>query len=201
MYDVPIRVAVISRNHVVRAGLVSLVAQLHGRAVVTDAASVDTDLGGHDIAIYDLGAGHDSSTYVDLQRLLDTGTQVIGLVYDTQRDTVPDVTGATRHVITLSVTPEQLLEVLERTTARREQRQGDSASLGLPGGLTEREFRVVALIGEGLSNAQIAKELYISDNTVKTYIRTGYRKLGLANRQSAMLWALEHGLSGGQVER
>jgi DNA-binding NarL/FixJ family response regulator len=201
MYDVPIRVAVISRHHVVRAGLVSLVAQLRGRAVVTDAASVDTDLCGHDIAIYDLGAGHDSSTYADLQRLLDTGTQVIGLVYDTQRDTVPDVTGATRHVITLSVTPEQLLEVLERTTARREQRQGDSASLGLPGGLTEREFRVVALIGEGLSNAQIAKELYISDNTVKTYIRTGYRKLGLANRQSAMLWALEHGLSGGQLER
>jgi DNA-binding NarL/FixJ family response regulator len=201
MSDLPIRVAVISRNHIVRAGLVNLVAQLHQRAVVTEAATVDTGLGHHDVAIYDLDAVEDASAYEELQHLLDTGTQVIGLIYDKLRETIPAAAGATSHLITLSVTPEQLLAVLERATSARQPYQVDAVEVQLPGGLTEREFRVIAMIGECLSNRQIAKDLFVSDNTVKTNIRMANRKLGVDSRSAAMLWALEHGLAGGPDRR
>jgi DNA-binding NarL/FixJ family response regulator len=201
MPDLPIRVAVISRNQLIRAGLVSLIAQMHDRAIITEAASVDRHLEFHDVAVYDIGAVEDTSAYTDLQRLLDTKTQVIGLVYDPMRDTVPEAAGATAHVITLSVTPEQLWEVLQRTTAPRQQHHGDPESLQLPAGLVEREFQVIELIGAGLSNRQIAKELFVSDNTVKTYVRTAYRKIGVTDRAGAMLWALEHGIAGGPERR
>lgn len=67
-------------------------------------------------------------------------------------------------------------------------------------GLTERELEVVELITAGLSNDDIAKSLYLSINSVKSYIRTGYRKIGATRRAQAVLWGVEHGLAP-QVER
>jgi DNA-binding NarL/FixJ family response regulator len=48
--------------------------------------------------------------------------------------------------------------------------------------LTERETEVLACLGEGLSNAQIAARLYLSEATVKGYVSRMLDKLGLANR-------------------
>ena len=195
--DMPIRVAVVSRNHVVRTGLVSLVAQLDELAVVTEAVTVDDALAPHDVAIYDLGGVQGHEAYVDLQRLRDDGDQVIGLVYDTERDTVLAELGSTFHVITLSVTAEQLLAVLRRTTPARTSGGSTTDEMSLPAGLTEQEFRTVELIGAGLTNEAIAGELYVSINTVKSYIRQAYRKMGVTDRSGAMLWAAQHGLAGG----
>ena len=200
-WDMPIRVAVVSRNHIVRAGLVSLLAQLEAKALVTESASVDDALEPHDVAIYDLGGVQGHQAYTDLQRLTDEGVQVIGLVYDTERDTVPAELGATRHVITLSVTPEQLLEVLRRTTPARESGGSTTDDKRLPAGLTEQEFRTIELIGAGLSNEAIAKELYVSINTVKSYIRAAYARMKVTERSGAILWAAQHGLSGGPDRR
>jgi DNA-binding NarL/FixJ family response regulator len=193
----PIRVAVVSPNHVVRTGLVSLVAQLQDRALVTEAVSVDAALAPHDVAIYDLGAVTGADAYRDLQRLTETRTQVIGLVYDPGRDTPAPLAGATSHVITLSVTPTQLMDVLRRTTPERPAGSSTTATQRLPCGLSEQEFRTLELVGAGLSNRAIAAELYVSVNTVKTYIRGAYAKIGVSNRSGALLWAMRHGLAGG----
>jgi DNA-binding NarL/FixJ family response regulator len=72
------------------------------------------------------------------------------------------------------------------------------SALGLdwPGrteGLTDREAEVVALITQGRSNREIAQVMYLSINTVKTYIRSAYRKIGVTGRSHAMLWGLDHG--------
>jgi len=155
----------------------------------------------HDVVIYDVGAVSHADAYGDLRRLLVDGTQVIGLVYDLDRDTVPSLPGATAHVITLSVTPEQLLAVLMRTTPPRPTGSSTRGVDSLPSGLTEQEFRILELIGAGLSNDQIAKELYLSVNSVKTYVRTGYRKIGATNRSDAMRWTHRHGLAGGPDHR
>lgn len=56
-------------------------------------------------------------------------------------------------------------------------------------GLTARETQVVYLIGRAHSNAEIARELGLSINSVKTYIRTAYRKLDVDSRAAAILWA------------
>jgi DNA-binding NarL/FixJ family response regulator len=62
-------------------------------------------------------------------------------------------------------------------------------------GLTAREAEVVALITQGLSNQEIAARSYLSINSVKSYIRTAYRKMGVDSRTKAVLWGMQHGLT------
>jgi len=51
-------------------------------------------------------------------------------------------------------------------------------------------------VGGGLSNAEIGRELFLSLNTVKSYIRSAYRKIGVRTRSQAVLWVLDHDLRG-----
>ena len=61
-------------------------------------------------------------------------------------------------------------------------------------GLTPREAEVVALITSGATNAEIAAQLFVSINSVKSYIRSAYRKMGVTSRAKAVLWGVEHGM-------
>jgi DNA-binding NarL/FixJ family response regulator len=61
--------------------------------------------------------------------------------------------------------------------------------------LTEREAEVLACLGAGLSNAQIARRLYLSEATVKGYVSRMLDKLGCANRTQAGLIAHDAGLA------
>ena len=62
-------------------------------------------------------------------------------------------------------------------------------------GLTPREAEVIALITQGRSNQEIAEQTCLSINSVKSYIRTSYRKMGVTSRTNAVLWGLEHGFA------
>jgi DNA-binding NarL/FixJ family response regulator len=62
-------------------------------------------------------------------------------------------------------------------------------------GLTDRESEILALITQGKSNAEVAKLTYLSPNTVKSYIRTIYRKIGVTSRTQAVLWGVRHGFT------
>ena len=59
-------------------------------------------------------------------------------------------------------------------------------------GLTSRELQIVSLIAKGYSNQEIADELYLSINSIKTYIRSAYRRIGVERRTQAVLWAITH---------
>jgi DNA-binding NarL/FixJ family response regulator len=60
-------------------------------------------------------------------------------------------------------------------------------------GLSAREAEVLELICRGMSNLEIAEQLYVSVNSVKTYVRQIYQKIGVARRAQAVAWGLTHG--------
>jgi DNA-binding NarL/FixJ family response regulator len=63
-------------------------------------------------------------------------------------------------------------------------------------GLTRRELEILRLVAEGHSNAQLARMLWVTEQTVKFHLSNVYRKLGVSNRTEASRWAQLNGLLG-----
>jgi DNA-binding NarL/FixJ family response regulator len=63
-------------------------------------------------------------------------------------------------------------------------------------GLTRRELEILQLVAEGQSNAQVARTLWVTEQTVKFHLSNIYRKLGVSNRTEASRWAQLQGLLG-----
>jgi DNA-binding NarL/FixJ family response regulator len=72
---------------------------------------------------------------------------------------------------------------------RNRQSQGPAVSEEKLASLTHRERDVLRLIGRGASNAEIGEALFISEGTVRTHVHHLLRKLGIANRNQAILYA------------
>lgn len=71
---------------------------------------------------------------------------------------------------------------------------GDAGQSAPGVGLSGREVEVLQGVARGLSNRAIARELWLSDQTVKFHLRNIYRKLGVSNRTEAAKYAFDHGL-------
>ncbi|MFJ8476612.1 response regulator [Kitasatospora sp. NPDC094011] len=105
------------------------------------------------------------------------------------------------------LSPQIQLRLLERlseppTKADPTAGAGPERSAGrggeLPDGLTVREAEVLALIAEGLSNAEIAQRLFVSQATVKTHINNLFAKTAVRDRAQAVAYAFRHGITGTQ---
>jgi DNA-binding NarL/FixJ family response regulator len=63
-----------------------------------------------------------------------------------------------------------------------------------PADLTARELEILQLVAEGLSNSEMARRLWVTEQTVKFHLSNIYRKLGVSNRTQASRWAQVNGL-------
>lgn len=98
------------------------------------------------------------------------------------------VKDASREELTTMVT-----QALADAATRALPRPGVEGAEGLPS-LTERELQVLRGMSRGRSNAEIGKELYLSEDTVKTHARRLFRKIGAADRAQAAAKGFRFGL-------
>lgn len=200
----PIRVSVVNDFSVVVAGVRALLAPFSDRVVVVELETGSTADEPVDVALFDTFAAP-----VDWQPRLSSMARDphIGAVavysFMTDPRAVDDVlaTGATGY-LAKSLTAEELVEGIEQIAHGRRVTvlgQNDSTVTAGPwpgqgAGLTPREAEMLALIVQGRSNDEIATSCYLSPNTVKTYIREAYRKIGVTTRPQAVAWGMRHGL-------
>ncbi|MEU6080143.1 response regulator transcription factor [Streptomyces sp. NPDC047108] len=90
-------------------------------------------------------------------------------------------------IVSPQITRRLLDQYLEGETARTEARERTAE-------LTDRERAVLAMVGTGLSNGEIAQELVVSEGTVKAYVSRILAKLGCENRVQAALLARDAGI-------
>ncbi|MBD0708350.1 MULTISPECIES: response regulator transcription factor [unclassified Streptomyces] len=112
------------------------------------------------------------------------------------KDTAPaELIGAVRAAAAgdAYLSPAATRHVVERLASGREAARAEEAR-GRVAALSEKECGVLALLGEGLSNADAGRRLHMSEATVKTYVSRILSKLGCENRVQAALLARDAGL-------
>jgi DNA-binding CsgD family transcriptional regulator len=87
----------------------------------------------------------------------------------------------------------RLQDVMTLAVAETERLQsGGTLTLHDKGGLTHREVEVVSQISQGLTNAEIARRLHVSERTIHAHVRNVLAKLGVRSRAAVAGWAVRH---------
>ncbi|HEV2372073.1 MAG TPA: response regulator transcription factor [Streptosporangiaceae bacterium] len=210
-----IRVLVADDQRVVREGLGTLLGLLPGVEVVGTAADGDEALAlaarlQPDVVLMDLRMPHCDG--VEATRRLhesDANIKVLVLTtYADDRSVIDALRAGARGYLTKDVGAAEIREALERVTRGQaaidpavQQHLLDALTAGPPGeprlpdGLTAREAEVLSLIAQGLSNTEIARQLVVSETTVKTHINHLFAKTGVRDRAQAVTYAYRHGLA------
>ncbi len=96
-----------------------------------------------------------------------------------------------------AMTPEQAVEYAMAGVEKEPSPEDASSTTtsSYPLGLSAREVEVLGLVAKGLTNAQVAKELFISPRAVNRHLNSVYQKIGVSSRAAATRFAMEHGLA------
>ena len=90
------------------------------------------------------------------------------------------------------VEPSLTKKLFQGITNREEQKPPPTPGMMEGDRLSAREIEVLRLIGKGMSNAEIARELYLSEKTVKNHLTNIFRKIDVTDRTQAVLFAIKH---------
>jgi NarL family two-component system response regulator LiaR len=196
-----IRIAIMNDYEIVVAGVAAALEPFADRIEVVELDSQMPVVSDVDVVLYDT-FGQAQGDAVHLDELVDgVEARVVIFSWNVQPDLVERALarGAAGY-LDKALTGEQIAAAIE-AVHRGEQvvptpeAGADGAAGAWPGrehGLSNREAEVIALITQGLSNQEIAERTYLSINSVKTYIRTAYRKIGVNRRAQAVVWGMHH---------
>jgi len=206
----PVRLAIVNDYELVVVGVAALLAPFGDRIHVVELdSSVPVLRGDVDVILYDTFGAFQGSA-VDVDSLVNGGqAKVVIYSWNLHQELVAESlqVGAAGY-LSKGMDAEELVRAIEQIHAGQTvvPRTGgtvnpkpDSDWPGKAQGLTVRESEIVALITQGLSNQEIADRSYLSINSVKTYIRTAYRKMGVERRAQAVLWGIKHGFEPDEV--
>jgi DNA-binding NarL/FixJ family response regulator len=204
-----IRVLVVDDHTIVRDGLVQLLAAAPDLAVVGSAGDGATavELAAEhrpEIVVMDLSMPGMSG--IEATRLIgerSPGSQVLVLTSFVDRDRVVEAldAGAIGYLLK-DAEPAELVDAI-RSAARGESPLDPRAArtmlsaqraTGPLESLTDREREVLGLVADGLPNKQIARQLGISEKTVKAHLTSAFRTIGVDDRVQAGIWARRQGL-------
>ncbi len=211
----PERVTVALANdfEIVVLGLARLLEPYADRIHVADVVVRGEPIGAPvDVVLFDV-FGHTNLGFDDLAPLLGDANATHVVVFTWQLDERTVGRGFELGVsgfLAKNLTAEELVDGLERVAKGERVVAGhpraDHYSTGRdwPGraeGLSERESEILILIAEGHTNLEIAAALHISVNSLKTHIRSAYRKLAVERRAQAVRVALDLGIARRAVDR
>lgn len=201
-----IRIVLVDDHPVVRAGLRALVDGQDDLSVVGEADGLETALAvvaaeAPDVVLMDLSLGPASPGGAEVTariRALPMPPEVLVLTtYDTESDVLRALDAGARGYLLKDAPPADLFAGI-RATARGETALAPSVAATLvrrtagPGPtVTEREVEVLELLSRGLGNREIARELFVSEATVKSHLSHIYTKLGVETRAGAVAAAIE----------
>jgi DNA-binding NarL/FixJ family response regulator len=200
----PIRVAVANDYELVVAGLRAMLAPYTSRVEVCDAVVVGQPIEHQvDIVLYDT-FGRQDGTGEAVRQLLDSGKVKRVVIYTgTPRaaQAAEALEAGASGVLSKSRSAVAVIDALERVYAGEHviDDGGGSQRAPWPGaalGLTARQSEVVALLLQGMTNAEIAEALYVDINTVKTHLRHVYKTLGARSRSQVLAQLLPAGEFG-----
>jgi DNA-binding NarL/FixJ family response regulator len=203
-----IRILLVDDHPVVRLGLRGMLDAEPDLSVVGEASSgalaVSSALSlKPDLVLMDLrmpGGDGVSATEEILARV--PGVRVMVLTtYESDRDILRAIEAGACGYLLKDAPPGELAEAV-RAAARGETVLAPSVASTLvrqvrrpaPPALSAREAEVLRLVGRGLTNADIGKQLFISEATVKTHLLRVFNKLDVADRTAAVTTALQYGL-------
>lgn len=209
----PLRVALVNDYELVVTGLASVLAPFSERVTVIELDAQLPVVSDVDVVLYDT-FGQAQGDAIDLKSVLGESTaRVVVFSWNTDAELVKRAlaAGASAY-IAKSVTADQLVSGLERVHRGEQVTPPQSASQDSMEGrfgrwpgdeidLTPRESEVLALVCQGLSNQEITEQAFIGINTVKTHIRTLYRKIDVSSRSQAVGWGLRNGFSPSHLRK
>jgi DNA-binding NarL/FixJ family response regulator len=202
----PIRVALVDDYDVVLRGLAHMFDEYRDRIVVSEIDATMPLKDSVDIVLYDSFA-QPKSDRDEIAGLVRNplARRVVVYTWNFQPELVASARAQGVHgYLSKTLPADGLVAALEKVHAGEEvfhqPRLHAKSAPGLdwPGkleGISDRESEILALITQGKSNAEVAALTYLSVNTVKTYIRSVYRKIGATSRTQAVLWGVAHGFT------
>ncbi len=200
----PVRVALIDNFEVSVAGLRSLLAPFGGRVALLDLGTAMTKPSSVDVILYE--PVRQTPTSQGMLRDLVRASQKSAVVYS-WRDRDGDSTGSFATHLSKALPASDLVSAIEALAdggdvSPMRRMPSDHGPLNVikktrqrDYELTPREAEILSLVTQGLTNAEIGAQLYLSINSVKTYIRAAYRKIEVTRRAQAVAWGMEHGLA------
>jgi NarL family two-component system response regulator LiaR len=209
----PVRLAIVNDYEMVVSGLASMLEEHRDRVHVAEINAQTPVISDVDVVLVDTFGQlpRDGEALADLVR--ECSAPVIIFSWDMPRESIVAALAAgAGGYLAKSLTAKEIVDALQAIRDGEIVVLTDSLicepaggwGVGWPGqeeGLTPRESEVLAFITQGLTNQEIADNLYLSINSIKSYIRSAYRSIDVGSRSQAVGWGMRHGFDPGSMRR